>query len=107
MTASDDDLMNPAAILANYAKNFRAKYIREENGIAIIDMTPLKAKSYHKIRLAIQTSTGLLQRMELHNYDGTQGDYRLSNFKTGAKTSASSFTFSKSENPKVDVIDMR
>ena len=28
---SDDDLTNPARLLANYSKNYRAKFIREEN----------------------------------------------------------------------------
>ena len=108
MSTADDDLINPAAILANYTKNYRTKFIREEqDGTAVVDLIPLKAKSYHKLRLLVKTATGALQRMEVHNYDGTQAEYRVSNFKTNVKASATSFTFSASDNPKVEVIDMR
>jgi len=108
MSSSDDDLMNPAALLANYSKNFRAKFIREEKGgTSVVDLTPIKSMSYYKIRLLIQTSTGLLQSMEMHNYDGSEGDYRVSNFKSGVKAAASSFSFQKTDHPKVEVIDMR
>ena len=108
MSSSEDDLLNPASILANYGKNFKAKFIRQEkDGTAIIDMTPKKSKSYYKIRLKINANSGIIQSMEMHNYDGSCGEYKVSNFKSGVKTSDSDFTFSKSNNPKVEIIDMR
>ncbi len=108
MSSSQDDLLNPGALLKNYSKNFRSKFIREEqNGTAIIDLTPLKSKSYYKIRLAIDSKSGLLKRMELHNYDSTSGEYQVSNFKSGVSVTASDFTFPKAQNPGVEIIDMR
>ena len=108
MSDSGDDLMNPAMILANYSKNFNAKYIRQEdNGVAIIDLTPKQPKSYYKIRLFINATTGLLKSMEMHNYDSTSGTFQVSNYKSGVKTTDRDFTFQKAENPKVEVIDMR
>lgn len=108
ISASEDDLLNPAAILAKHDKNFTAKFIRqEENGNAIIDMTPKKSKSYYKIRLVINANNGILQRMEMHNYDSSCGEYQLSHFKSGVKTTADDFTFSKNKNPNVEIIDMR
>lgn len=108
MSGSGDDLMNPASILANYSKNFNAKYIRQEdNGCAIIDLTPKQPKSYYKIRLFINASNSQLKSMEMHNYDSTSGTFQVSNYKSGVKVTDSDFTFPKKDNPKVEIIDMR
>lgn len=107
MTASDDDLTNPAKLLANYKKNFRAKYIREDaDGTAVVDLQPKKSAPYHKIRLYIVAKTGLLKKMEQHNYDSSRGEYTVSNFKnTQAKDS--DFAFDAKANPGIEVVDMR
>lgn len=108
MSDAEDNLMNPAAILNNYQKNFRAKFIRQEtDGNAVIDMTPKSAKSYHKIRLIVGASSGLLKRMEMHNYDGTCGEFVISNFKSGVAATDADFTFPKSKHPGAEIIDMR
>lgn len=106
MNSAEDDLMNPASILANYSKNYNAKFIRQEqNGDNIIDLTPKKAKSYYKIRLTINSNKP--RKMEIHNYDSSCGEYIISNFKTGVKTTDADFTFPQAQNPDVEIIDMR
>jgi hypothetical protein len=45
--------------------------------------------------------------MEMHNYDSSCGEYIISNFKTGVKTTDTDFSFPKSQNPNVEIIDMR
>jgi len=105
MTDSDDDLTNPAKLLANYSKNYRAKFIREENdGAAIVDLQPKKARSYHKIRIFINAKTGALKKLEQHNYDSSRCEYLLSNFKN---TKADDAAFAYQSKPGVEVIDMR
>ena len=107
MTDSDDDITNPARLLSNYSKSFRAKFIREESdGTAIVDLQPMKARSYHKIRLFINSKTGLLKKMEQHNFDSSRGVYTLSNFKNTKATDVD-FTFNTKANPGVEVVDMR
>lgn len=106
-STSTDDLLNPGLLLANYNKNFKAKFIRkDEDGTAIIDMTPLKNKSYHKVRLFVNSANGVIKKMEMHNYDGSCGTYTISNF-AATKTDASTFTYSASNYPGFEVIDMR
>jgi len=106
--SSSEDLMNPAALLSNYSKNFRPKFIRQENdGTAVVDLAPKKARSYHKVRLLINGETGVIKKLELHNYDGSCGEYVVSNFKSGVTCKDADFTFPQSQNPKVEVIDMR
>ncbi len=107
-STADDDLMNPARLLANYNKSFRAKYIRtEDNGNAVIDLTPRKGKSYHKIRVVVVEKTGTLVCMELHNYDGSRGSYQMSAFKSAQKSTDADFCFDTAKNPDVEVVDMR
>lgn len=106
MSEKEDDLMNPGRLLANWQKNFRAKYIRtEKNGDAVVDMLPKKGKSYHKIRLIVG-SNGILKRLEMHNYDSSEADFEVSGFKS-IKVSDTLFTFDKSRYPGYEVIDMR
>ena len=106
ISGGDDDLLNPASILANYTKNYSAKFIRkEQNGDNIIDLMPKKAKSYYKVRLTINNNTP--RKMEMHNYDSSCGEYLITNFKTNVKSSDSDFSFPKNQNPNVEIIDMR
>ena len=104
MTESDDDLTNPAAMLANYQKNYRAKFIREEDGIAIIDLQPTKSRSYHKIRLFIDTTNNRLKKLEQHNYDSSRAEYTFSNY-TLVKISLTAFAYTAPEG--YEVVDMR
>lgn len=104
MSTSDDDLTNPASLLANYSKNYRPKFIREENGVAIIDMQPKKGKQYHKLRLFIDTVNNRIKKIEQHNYDSSRGEYTFSNY-TLVNVNPEAFKYSV---PKgYEVIDMR
>ncbi len=103
---SDDDLTNPARLLAGYSKNYRAKFIRQEDdGTSIVDLQPNKSRSYHKIRLYIGPNDQL-KKLEQYNYDSSRSEYSISGFK---KTSASEsdFTFNSAVNPSYELIDMR
>lgn len=107
MGTDDVDLFNPARMLANYGKNFRAKYIRtDDDGTAVVDLQPRSARSFHKIRLFVVEKSGLLRRMEVHKYDSGREIYDISDFKTVA-TPASRFTFDPKQHAGVEVIDMR
>jgi outer membrane lipoprotein-sorting protein len=107
VSSDDVDLLNPARLLSNYSKSFRAKYIRtDDDGTAIIDLQPRSARSFHKIRLFMVEESGLLRRMEVHKYDSGREIYDISGFKK-ASTPAAQFTFDTSKHPEVEVIDMR
>ena len=106
MSTDDVDLMNPAHLLKNYDKSFRAKYIRSDQGVAVIDLQPRSARSFHKIRLFVVEKSGLLQRMEVHKYDSSREVYEIAEFKR-ASTPASKFTFDPSQHAGVEIIDMR
>lgn len=103
---SEIDILNPSRLIANYAKNFRAKYIRtEDDGTAIIDLQPRSAQSYHKIRLFIEEETGVLKRLEVHKYDSSREIYDFSKLKNVILKGA--FKFNPADHPEAEVIDMR
>ena len=107
MTDSDDDLTNPAKLLANYTKNYRAKFIREEeDGTTIIDLQPKKSRTYHKIRLYIDSKTGQLKKLEQHNYDSSRCAYTISNLKN-TKAADADFTYDSTTHPGIEEVDMR
>ena len=106
MSTDDVDLMNPARLLKNYDKSFRAKYIRTDDGVALVDLQPRSARSFHKIRLYMNEKSGQLQRMEVHKYDSSREVYEITEFKR-ASTPAAKFTFDPSQHAGVEIIDMR
>lgn len=106
MSTDDVDLMNPARLLKNYDKSFRAKYIRTDDGVALVDLQPRSARSFHKIRLFMNEKSGQLQRMEVHKYDSSREVYEITEFKR-ASTPAAKFTFDLSQHTGVEIIDMR
>ena len=107
LSTDDIDLLNPGRLLENYQRSFKAKYIRtDEDGTAIIDLTPRSTRSYHKIRLFIREDDGLLRRIEVQKYDSGREIYDISDFKR-ASNAASQFTFDPAKHPGVEVIDMR
>lgn len=107
MADDEINLLNPARLLANYQKSFKAKYIRTDpDGTAVIDLTPRAARSYHKIRLLVKEDDGLLRRIEVHKYDSGREIYEISGFKK-LSTPAASFTFDPAKHPGVEIIDMR
>lgn len=106
MSTDDVDLMNPARLLKNYDKSFRAKYIRTDDGVALVDLQPRSARSFHKIRLFMNEKSGQLQRMEVHKYDSSREVYEITEFKR-ASTPAAKFTFDPSQHVGVEIIDMR
>ncbi|MBR5784036.1 MAG: outer membrane lipoprotein carrier protein LolA [Bacteroidales bacterium] len=102
-----DNILNPSQLLNNYDKNFRAKFIREENGIYIIDLVPKKAKEYHKIRICVAQKSFQIKKMEMYYYDSSQTDYSIEQYKANIETALGDFVFDSVANKGVEIIDMR
>lgn len=100
------DLFNPANLLYNYQRSFRAKYIRSENGEAIIDLQPRSARNYHKIRLRINEKDKVIRSIEVHRFDSGRETYTIDRFSK-ASTADSQFRFDTSKHPDLEIIDLR
>ncbi|MEG1555757.1 MAG: outer membrane lipoprotein carrier protein LolA [Bacteroidales bacterium] len=107
----EDMLFNPAKLLENWEKEFRAKFIREEfennKIVQIIDMMPLKSKSYYKIRLFIDKNKKEIIRASLYEKDNTIYTYFVDKFITNSPVEDSFFHFNTSQYPNITINDMR
>lgn len=109
--ASSDENMNPLSIIENYEKSYRAKYIKEENigGKAreIIDLTPIKSASFHKMRLYLNKADKQLYKTEVYDKNGSVYAYTIKKFTHNPKINAQSFTFDPKKYPEIEINDMR
>lgn len=109
---NDDQAMNPAKLLTGYDKNFTPKFIKEETRgskiIQVIDLTPLKARSYFKIRVEIDKVKKQITRAIVYDKNGTTTyTYDVTKFVTNTTIADSKFTFKASDHPGVEIIDLR
>ena len=104
----EDNILNPSKLFDNYEKNFKAKFIREnEDGTYVIDLTPIKGKEYHKIRLLIDKKNYQLKNMAMYYYDSSQTEYTIEQYRIDVTTSEADFVFNPAENKGIEIIDMR
>ena len=107
----EDNLLNPAKILSDWDKEYRAKFIREENEnnkvVQIIDLMPLKSSSFYKIRLKIDKAKQEIISITAFEKDNTTYSYHIDKLVVNTTIDDASFTFDMSKHPGVDVNDMR
>ena len=109
--STQEDATNPTTILNNYSKNFKPKFIKEEvqggKTIAVIDMTPIKAKSYYKVRLNIDKIAQQIVSTSVYDKNGSTYTYTVTKFASNLPMADALFTFVKANYPGVQVNDMR
>lgn len=107
----EDNLLNPAKILSDWDKEYRAKFIREENDnnkvVQIIDLMPLKSSSFYKIRLKIDKAKQEIISVAAFEKDNTSYSYHIDKMTVNTPIEDASFVFDLSKYPGVDVNDMR
>jgi outer membrane lipoprotein-sorting protein len=109
---NDDQSLNPAKLLTSYDKSFTPKFIKEEarNGkmLQVIDLTPLKGRSYYKIRMEIDKNLKQIYDAIVYDKNGTTVyTYTVNKFTTTKQIADSKFTFKASDHPGVEVTDLR
>jgi outer membrane lipoprotein carrier protein len=109
---NDDQALNPAKLLTSYNKSFTPKFIKEETRGAvvyqIIDLTPLKARSYYKMRIEIDKAKKQIVNSIVYDKNGsTVYTYSVTKFVTNKPIPDTKFTFNTKDHPKVEVIDLR
>lgn len=108
---AEDNLLNPAKILKEWQKEYRAKFIREEtqNGklVQIIDLLPLQSSSYYKIRLFIDKSKLEINGISAFEKGSTVYSYHIDKFTVNTSIDDTTFVFDMKQHPGVEVNDMR
>ncbi len=111
VSTTEDAVNNPTTILNNYATNFNPKYIKESVELGktyqVIDLTPLKTKSYYKVRLYIDNTIQQIASIIIYDKNGSTYTYILTKFTTNLTMDDSIFTFNKADYPDVEENDMR
>ncbi len=110
-TNPNDESISFNKLLINYNKDFRSKLIREDklNGedIYIIDLMPLKGKSFHRVRLTISKKKKQILNATIFDKNGSTYSYVVKKFSADIPVKDDFFTLKTSEHPKAEIIDMR
>lgn len=109
---NDDQSLNPSKLLTSYDKSFTPKFIKEEvrNGktLQILDLTPLKGRSYFKIRVEIDKTAKQIVNSIVYDKNGASTyTYSVVKYTPNKAISDTKFTFRAADYPGVDVIDLR
>lgn len=109
---NDDQSLNPSKLLTAYDKSFTPKFIKEEvrtgKTLQILDLTPLKARSYFKIRVEIDKVKKQIANSIVYDKDGaTTYTYSVLKFTTNKAIPDTKFTFKVSDHPGCEVVDLR
>lgn len=109
--STQEDATNPTTILNNYSLNFKPKFIKEvvEGGktITVIDMAPIKGRSYSKVRLNIDKTAKQITSTIVYDKNGTTYTYKVTKFTANLAMPDTLFTFNKASYPGVEENDMR
>ncbi|MDD5571615.1 MAG: outer membrane lipoprotein carrier protein LolA [Bacteroidales bacterium] len=109
--SNDDEAINPQSIFTLWEKGYRYKLIKEEiqGGVSvqIIDLIPIKGKSYFKVRIIIDKLKKQISKAIVYDKNGNIYTYKVNKFNTNVNANDASFTFNKANYPGVEVIDLR
>lgn len=111
LVENTDGSMTPTAILEEFDTQFKATFIRQEqhNGkfVDIIDLAPNTPQVFFKYRLAIDARERLMVYAIAYDRHGGTYTYNINRFETNRPVSDNLFTFSVTDFPGVEVIDLR
>jgi len=109
--ADEDAITNPLNLINSWEKNYKPKLIKEaaEGGktVQTIDLTPLKNKSYHKVRLKIDKNKKQIIQSTVYDKNGSTFSYIVKTFVTNQTVNDSFFTYNAAEFPGAEINDMR
>lgn len=108
---NNEDALNPKKILTSYSATHKPKFIKEDKvgtkPVYLIDLEPLKGRSYYRIRLKIDKASNDLISSTIYQKSGDQFIYTIKKMTPDAPIADTKFTFNKAEFPGVEMIDMR
>lgn len=106
-----DNQNSPNKMLTSYSDNYKAKFIKEitKGGkfVYVLDLTPLTAQSFYKVRLEIDKTRNMIVSSTIYDKNGSTFTYLVNNFIENPKIYSSRFRFDEEDYPGVMVNDMR
>ncbi len=111
-TVENSDInITPTAILDEFDKQYRSTFIRQEQHQGkltdIVDLVPKQAQAFFKYRVGLDSRSNMMVYAIAYDRHGGTYSYNLKRIESDVNIPASTFTFSASEFPGVDIIDLR
>ena len=107
----DEDAFNPSKLLTSYDENYRSKFIKTQKDGAkssyIIDLYPVKGKSFFKIRLQVDTKTYQVVSAAVYSKDNITYTYSINKFEHDVTVGTTYFTMDTKKYSDADVVDLR
>jgi chaperone LolA len=108
ITESDEEEnFNPSKIFTIYENDYKSNFIKEESGKYFIELYPKTEGMFYKLEMVIIKSKMEIYSLTMFDKNNSQYSYVISKFIKNQTFSNSFFQFNESENPNVDVIDLR
>lgn len=105
----EESMMQPDKIFTIYEENYKYSYMGSENNndkkLELIDLFPEESQEFIKINIAINSIKNQLERITLHDRNGSTYSYIIKSFTTN--TSIKPFYFNTTDFPNVEIIDLR
>lgn len=108
-TQEDLQMTNPYAAVTGFKKNFYWwRSFGAPSGMYAIKLIPKKKSNIKSLIIDINEKNYQIQRARFFMKDGSTTTLKISNYKSGVKLPASTFTFDKKAIPPgVEVVDLR
>ncbi|MDA8956114.1 outer membrane lipoprotein carrier protein LolA [Flavobacteriales bacterium] len=108
ITDSDEEEdFNPSKIFTIYENDYKFKFIKEEAQKYYIELYPKTEGMFSKLEMVINKTKMEVHSLTMFDKNNSQYSYLISKFIPNQDFDNSFFQFNTSENPDVDVIDLR
>ena len=107
----NEEAITPSNLLNSYQEDYKSKFVKETTirgkKVEIIELKPLKGKTYSLIKVTIDKLKKQLVDFTIYDKNGSEYSYQINKFISNISLSDTTFTFSEKDYPDVDFIDMR
>ncbi len=106
-----DEAITPTNLLNSYSDNYKSKFLKADRidgkTVDLIELTPLKGKTYSKIELAIEHGLDQIYSFSIFDKNGSMYSYTIKKFTANVEISESEFIFYEADYPNFEIVDMR
>lgn len=103
--------MTPTSLFDEFETQFRSRFIRREQlegkPVDIIDLVPHQPQAFFKYRVALDGNDQSLVYTEAYDRQGGTYTYTVKRLRTNVTVPSDAFTFSPSNYPGIEIIDLR
>ncbi|MCP4550540.1 MAG: outer membrane lipoprotein carrier protein LolA [Bacteroidetes bacterium] len=107
----NDEAITPTNLLNSYSDNYKSKFLKADRidgkTVDLIELTPLKGKTYSKIELAIEHGLDQIYSFSIFDKNGSMYSYTIKKFTANVAISESEFVFYEADYPNFEIVDMR